>query len=59
MSSKEAVVSSRQLVSSKRHYPTNEEIAARAYELFLGRGASDGLDVEDWLRAEKELKEQN
>lgn len=60
MSSKEtAAISTRQAVSSKRNYPTNEEIAARAYQLFLSRGGSDGLDKEDWLEAEKELKERN
>jgi hypothetical protein len=32
------------------------DIAARAYEMYLERGASDGFDREDWLRAEQELK---
>jgi Protein of unknown function (DUF2934) len=31
-------------------------IAARAYEIYLARGASDGFDREDWVRAERELK---
>ena len=35
--------------------PSNEQIEARAYELFLERGGEDGHDVEDWLAAEKEL----
>lgn len=33
----------------------HEEIARRAYALFLARGAAPGRDVEDWLRAEREL----
>jgi len=33
-----------------------KDIAARAYEMYLDRGASDGFDREDWLRAEQELK---
>jgi len=33
-----------------------EDIAARAYEIYLQRGASEGLDREDWLRAEHELQ---
>jgi len=33
------------------------DIAVRAYELFMARGAADGFDREDWLRAEHELKE--
>ena len=32
-----------------------EQIAVRAYELYLQRGANDGRDVEDWLQAEREL----
>jgi len=35
--------------------PTNEAVARRAYELFLERGGEHGHDVEDWLRAEREL----
>lgn len=35
--------------------PTYEAIADRAYQLYLQRGAQDGQDVEDWLRAEQEL----
>jgi hypothetical protein len=31
-------------------------IALRAYEIFMARGAVDGSDREDWLRAEEELK---
>ena len=36
--------------------PTQEEIAAKAYELFLQDGSTDGRDLEHWLRAEEELK---
>lgn len=32
-----------------------EEIAQRAYELYAQRGGEPGKDVEDWVRAEKEL----
>ena len=32
------------------------EIAARAYELYIDRGAAAGFDREDWLRAERDLK---
>ena len=37
--------------------PSGEEIARRAYELYLQRGDEQGKDVEDWLRAEKELSD--
>jgi hypothetical protein len=32
------------------------DITARAYELYLKRGASDGFDRDDWLQAEQELR---
>ena len=34
---------------------SESEIAARAYEIFLNRGASHGHDLDDWLQAEREL----
>lgn len=38
--------------------PSREAIATRAYELYLERGGVDGRDVEDWLQAERDLREQ-
>ena len=38
--------------------PTREQIARRAYELFVARGGTHGYDIEDWLRAERELRRQ-
>jgi hypothetical protein len=35
--------------------PDTEEIAARAYELYLQRGSIPGFEMQDWLQAEKEL----
>jgi hypothetical protein len=32
-----------------------EEIRRRAYELYLGRGCSDGHDLADWFAAEHEF----
>lgn len=32
-----------------------DEIRQRAFDLFEKRGRADGLDVDDWLRAEKEV----
>jgi hypothetical protein len=34
---------------------TDTDIALRAYDLYLARGCEHGHDVEDWLRAEREL----
>jgi len=39
--------------------PTHEEIALRAYEIYLERGGASGDALEDWTRAERELMEKN
>ena len=38
--------------------PSGEAIARRAHELYLQRGGEHGKDVEDWVRAEKELSDE-
>jgi hypothetical protein len=35
--------------------PTHGDVARRAYELFLARGAEHGLALQDWLEAERQL----
>lgn len=40
-----------------RSAPTHEEIALRAYEIYLERGGAPGSALEDWTRAESELTE--
>ena len=35
---------------------THGEVARRAYDLFLARGCEHGHDLDDWLRAERELR---
>jgi hypothetical protein len=42
--------------AASNHEPTHEDIAARAYELYLARGSMDGYSEEDWLLAEAELR---
>ena len=37
--------------------PSDEEIRARAYEMYLERGGHHGLDFDDWVRAERELRQ--
>ena len=37
--------------------PTQEEIALRAYHIYLERGCTPGDPMEDWIRAERELTE--
>jgi hypothetical protein len=41
--------------SAAKAAPTHEEIAKRAYELYLARGGEHGHDAEDWAQAESEL----
>jgi len=41
-----------------RREPSEEEIARRAYELYLQRSGEQGKDVEDWISAEKELSDE-
>lgn len=36
--------------------PRTEEIAARAYEIWLANGRQHGRDVEHWLEAERQLR---
>ena len=42
-------------IEPARSVPTDEQIARRAYAIFLARGGMHGHDVDDWLRAEREL----
>jgi hypothetical protein len=35
--------------------PSQDQIAARAYEIYLERGCTPGDPMQDWLRAEREL----
>jgi hypothetical protein len=37
---------------------SNEEIGRRAHEIYLARGGQPGHELEDWLRAERELVEE-
>ena len=35
--------------------PTEQQIALRAHQIFLERGAAPGSDLDDWFQAEREL----
>jgi len=37
--------------------PSQAAIAQRAYELYLARGRAAGHELDDWLRAESELRQ--
>ena len=38
--------------------PTLEEIRQHAHEIFMARGGTPGNALEDWLRAEQQLKQE-
>ena len=40
---------------SETEAPSYEQIATRAYHIYLERGGADGNSDEDWLQAEREL----
>ncbi|QSQ19368.1 DUF2934 domain-containing protein [Pyxidicoccus parkwayensis] len=42
--------------SAHRNNPTHEQIARRAYEIFLARRGSPGNPEQDWFQAERELR---
>jgi len=36
--------------------PATQEIRQRAQEIFMARGGAPGMELDDWLLAERELK---
>ena len=46
-----------ELTESPTLNPTEEEIAVRAYHIYLERGDAEGSPTDDWLQAERELTE--
>ena len=44
------------LVSGTRQEGSSEQIARRAYEIYLERGGAEGGALEDWLHAERHLR---
>ena len=58
-SKRESLMKATAHVERSRGPATGDQIRQRAYEIFLARGATQGQDVEDWLRAERELQAQN
>jgi len=40
----------------KRRGPSPEEIRRRAFEIHIERGGIHGCDLDDWLKAERELQ---
>jgi len=40
-----------------RATPNARDVAVRAYQLYEAHGGTPGADLDDWLRAERELSE--
>ncbi len=38
--------------------PTPDQIAQRAHEIYVARGGGSGQDFDDWLQAERQLKDE-
>jgi hypothetical protein len=45
------------VAASERPSPSYDEIAEAAYQRYLRRGGQHGQDFDDWLEAERELKD--
>jgi hypothetical protein len=52
---REAPVPKEKKAATPKSRPTQDQIAARAYEIYLERGATPGDPMQDWLQAEREL----
>jgi hypothetical protein len=44
------------VASAPRSVPSHEQLARRAYEIFLARGGTPGNPEQDWFQAERELR---
>ncbi len=42
--------------AAANHEPNHDEIRRRAYEIYLEGGSLPGRELDDWLRAERELR---
>jgi hypothetical protein len=50
-------VVNQQLVVKENPRSTEEAIRKRAYEIFCVRNGGPGSEIDDWLKAENEIKE--
>ena len=46
-------------ISPAKMLPSRDEIARRAYEIYVARGKVEGREMEDWIQAERELSGKN
>jgi len=56
MKSKKTFRSETNPVSSQRPSPTPEQVSALAHAIWLDRGQPEGMELDHWLEAERQLK---
>ena len=44
------------LIPTAQRKPTLEQIRQRANDIYVARGGTEGMTLNDWLQAEQELK---
>ena len=49
-----ATVTPKQAIN--KEIPLEERIRQRAHEIYLERGGQDGSELDDWLQAEQEIR---
>lgn len=52
----ESMASAAERAETAGYEPNEEEIRLRAYHRYLERGGTPGMDFDDWLEAERELR---
>lgn len=45
--------------ATKQSEPTRDQIAKRAYEIWLARGCEHGHDLDHWIEAERQLRKRS
>ena len=48
-------ISKEETIKLERKEISRQDVSRRAYELYVQRGSEPGKDIEDWVKAEREL----
>ena len=51
----DAMISDSERPTDQQQADRRAEVEQRAYELYIERGCGDGQDLDDWLKAERDL----
>ena len=55
--SRHALIGENRITSIERAKSAKRNVHCRAYEIYESRGRVDGDDLDDWLQAERDLKQ--